>query len=103
MGRPEGSYIVCKATNHTAPNVGPGNLLWKRATQVGRARNPTTRGGTFTSGDEVKMKITEIKPDGRTRMYYKTFDIFESRLVSDHYEYQLTDPNTNASWEGGKW
>ena len=49
------------------------------------------------------MKITEIKPDGRTRMYYKTFDIFESRLVPDHYEYQLTDPNTNASWEGGKW
>lgn len=26
--RPEGSYIVCKATNHTAPNVGPGETSW---------------------------------------------------------------------------
>jgi hypothetical protein len=48
--------------------------------------------------DMVQMLVTE-----KERKIYKKFTIADSKLVADHWKYQLNDPITKSLYEAGGW
>ncbi|KAH7064032.1 hypothetical protein BKA63DRAFT_177442 [Paraphoma chrysanthemicola] len=57
----------------------------------------------FEVGDGVQMRVTETGADAKIRTFFKKFTIAARRTVSGHWQYQLTDLNTNALYKAGQW
>ncbi|KAF2824376.1 hypothetical protein CC86DRAFT_408458 [Ophiobolus disseminans] len=75
----------------------------KRKSYVQPASIPSEREAAFGVGDEVQMRVTEAGTNGELRNIYKRFKIAARRKVTGRWQYQLTDPATNALHEAGKW
>jgi hypothetical protein len=51
---------------------------------------------------EIQMRVTTTN-DGKTRTYFKKFEVASRRVSLGAKEYRLTDPITYSWWASGDW